>query len=199
MWRDALGRILPFVVAGGIYARLSHKASPHADEAGENAIRDVLLGLAIGVPMAAMATRFRALVAPKYRLPTARDQALQTAYYFAVNAPAEEIFWRGTVQPLAIRMLSHIPGMRSAARPLGWTLTTAAFGAYHRLGHWSWRAIAGVTAAGGLFGALALMRPRRSSLLLPVLVHGFATAGFLSWGDAALDLHRRWRLWQARP
>jgi hypothetical protein len=59
---------------------------------------------------------------------------------------------------------------------------------YHRLGNWSWRAIAGVTVAGGLFGGVFLATGKRRSLLLPTVMHGFMTAGFLSWGD--VFLHR---------
>jgi uncharacterized protein len=191
MWKDTLMRVLPFFAASGAYAWLKHDARQRDAEPTGSLSRDVLAGVALGLPMAAMAAGFRRWVAPRYRLPTPADQALQTAYYFAINAPAEELFWRGTVQTLAIDALARTPGLGRAARPLGWALATAAFGAYHRLGHWSWRAIGGVTLAGGFFGLLHLLRPRRGSLLLPTIVHGFATAGFLSWGDVLLDLLRR--------
>jgi hypothetical protein len=75
--------------------------------------------------------------------------------------------------------------VRRVAGLLGWAGVTAVFGAYHRLGGWSWRSIAGVTAAGGLFGALYAL-PKRRSILPAIIAHGFATAGFLNWGDTAL-------------
>jgi uncharacterized protein len=193
LWKDTLVRIVPFMAAGVLYTRLSDRTGQrdHRGQTGGGVAREVLAGVALGVPMAALAASFRAWVAPGYRLPTTADQALQTAYYFAINAPAEELFWRGTVQSATIRALRHAPRVGAAANPIGWALTTVAFGAYHRLGHWSWRAIGGVTLAGGLFGALHLAQPRRTSIVLPAIVHGFATAGFLSWGDVALDLKRR--------
>nr|MBF6592193.1 hypothetical protein [Ktedonobacterales bacterium] len=94
---------------------------------------------------------------------------------------------------LAIRGLGVVPWPRSVACLLGWAAVTAVFGAYHRLGGWSWRMIAGVTVAGGFFGLLYLLQPGRPSILLPIMVHAFATAGFLNWGDALLYWRRlRW-------
>jgi hypothetical protein len=76
--------------------------------------------------------------------------------------------------------------MRPLARLLGWAVATAGYGSYHRMGGWSWRSIAGVTAAGALFGWLYTGRRDNRSLLAAIIAHGCATAGFLSWGDAAL-------------
>src|SRR5262249_4620761 len=180
--------------AAAAYARFSGEGLRAIGLTGEDLGRDLLVGVGLGVPMLGVAIAFRAWDAPGYRLPTAADQALQSAFYFALNAPIEELFWRGTVQNLGIRALGAVPVAQPAAGLLGWALTTAIFGAYHRLGNWRWRSIAGVTVAGGLFGALYLLSPRRS-ILAPILVHGFATAGFLSWGDVALHhlTLRRWR------
>ncbi|MGH2487145.1 MAG: CPBP family intramembrane glutamic endopeptidase [Ktedonobacterales bacterium] len=186
LWKDTLGRVVPFALAGAWYLRRAHRKAPMAAPSPRDVAAELALGVAVGVPMAAVAGAFRSWVAPGYRLPTAADQALQTAFYFAVNAPAEEMFWRGMVQSAAINGLRRLPATRAAAPALGWAAATGAFGAYHRLGKWSWRAIAGVTVAGGLFGALYQMRPRSRRLLAPTIVHGFATAGFLSWGDAML-------------
>ncbi|HLJ81689.1 MAG TPA: CPBP family intramembrane glutamic endopeptidase, partial [Ktedonobacterales bacterium] len=116
----------------------------------------------------------------------------QTSFYFGLNAPAEELFWRGTVQALAEKGVARLPRMQMAAPWLAWLFATATFGVYHRLGNWSWRSIAGVTVAGGFFGALYQLQRRPRSLLAPVLVHGFATAGFLSWGDVYLHLLKRY-------
>jgi membrane protease YdiL (CAAX protease family) len=154
----------------------------------------VLVGSALGVPAAAAAIAFRRWVAPGYRLPTPADQAVQTTFYLGLNAPVEELFWRGTVQQLAIEGLRRVPWLRRGASGLGWAATTAVFGAYHRLGNWSWRSIAGVTAAGALFGGAFLATRERRSLLPAIIIHGFMTAGFLSWGDVALHLLRRRRV-----
>jgi uncharacterized protein len=194
MWKDILIRIVPFAAASGLYARsLRRRGISAGDLSGVG--RDVARGLAWGIPLALVSAIFRGWVAPGYRLPTPADQSLQTTYYFAINAPAEELFWRGTVQPLVIGGLTHVPAMKRAAGPLGWALTTLGFGLFHRLGRWSWPSIAGVTAAGGLFGALTLARPRdRHALLSTTIAHGFATAGFLSWGDFLLHVWTRRRL-----
>ncbi len=92
------------------------------------------------------------------------------------------------VQTLTISGLRRLRLRQRSATALGWALATTAFGMYHRLGNWSWSAVAGVTAAGGLFGAAFLATGKRRSLLLPTVMHGFMTAGFLSWGD--VFLHR---------
>lgn len=188
MWKDTAMRIVPFALAAGVYARLSGKGAQAIGVTHKGWRRDLTLGVALGIPMAAIAAVFRGWVSPHYRLPTPADQATQSVFYFAINAPAEELFWRGTVQTLAISGLRHIPGMRRGAPFWGWALITAIFGAYHRLGNWSWRAIAGVTVAGGFFGSLYLLPRKRQSILLPTIIHGFATAGFLSWGDVVLHL-----------
>lgn len=192
LWKDIAGRVLPFALAAAASARFSGEGVRGIGLTRDGMLRDVIVGNAVGIPAAAVAIAFRRWVAPGYRLPTPTDQALQTAFYFGLNAPVEELFWRGTVQRLAIAGLRRVPGAAHAAEALGWAATTAAFGAYHRLGRWSWRSIAGVTVAGGLFGALYL-RSRRRSLLPAIIVHGYMTAGFLSWGDLALHLLRRRR------
>jgi len=236
LWKDTLGRVLPFAAAAAIYARLTGQGAAGIGlprSTMRQLARDTALGVAVGVPLTGLSIAFRGWVAPRYRLPTPADQALQTAFYLAVNAPAEELFWRGFLQTVAIRSLGRLrrwlwrktPGgqARSGApvpsanlpvqedaeddeetRPgrlaeeavdvaLGWALTTAVFGAYHRLGGWSWRSIAGVTAAGGVFGAVYLAQRQRRSLLPSIIIHGLATAGFLSWGDAALHVMGRLR------
>ncbi len=193
MWKDSAGRILPFALAVVLYGRLNGAGARGLGLTRDGLLRDVIVGTLAGIPSAAIAIAFRRWVAPQYRLPTPADQALQTAFYLGLNAPVEELFWRGSVQSLTIAAVRRTPILRRAAAPIGWAVTTAAFGAYHRLGNWSWRSIAGVTAAGGLFGTLYL-RARRRSLLPAIIVHGYMTAGFLSWGDLALHLLRERRV-----
>ena len=201
-WKDTTMRVLPFAAAAGVYARLSGRGLAGIGLTGEGWRREALIGLAVGEPLAGLAAAFRRWVAPGYRLPTAADQAVQTLFYLAINAPGEEMFWRGTVQDMVVRGLRRAPRLhrlRPAAGLLGWALTTAAFGAYHRLGKWSWRSIAGVTFAGAIFGALyqwPLGGHRKPSILAATIAHGFATAGFLSWGDVSLYLRQR-RAWLA--
>jgi hypothetical protein len=186
LWKDTLGRVVPLTAGALAYAWLSDEGRSGMRPTTAGWTLDALLGVAIGVPLAGIAALYRAWVAPGYRLPTAPDQAIQTTFYLAVNAPAEELFWRGTVQSLAERLLRRVPALAPAAPPLGWAFATAAYAGYHRLGGWSWRSIAGVAAVGALFGALYQIRPGGRSLLAPTIAHGLATAGFLSWGDAFL-------------
>jgi membrane protease YdiL (CAAX protease family) len=185
-WKDTLGRVAPLTAAALLYARLSGEGLAGVGLNSERWRREVALGLAVGVPLAGLAAVFRGWVAPQYRLPTAADQALQTTFYLAVNAPGEELFWRGLVQSAATGACAAIPGLRPLAQFVGWAVATAGYGSYHRLGGWSWRSIAGVTAAGALFGWLYTGRPGNRSLVAAIIAHGFATAGFLSWGDVAL-------------
>src|SRR5487761_2003327 len=193
LWTDTLTRVTPFLVVAWAWARFSRGGARAVGLRRDALLEDTLLGLAIGLPLAQISALFRRWVSPGYRLPTRADHIFQSAYYFALKPPAEELFWRGVVQTLAIRGLRRIPGVRRLAGPLGWAGVTAIFGAYHRLGGWTWRSIAGVTAAGGLFGAL-YAAPRRKSLLPAIIAHGFATAGFLNWGDAALHARHLRRL-----
>jgi hypothetical protein len=198
LWPDTAFRLAPFGLATLIYARLWGGGAAGVGLTAAHLPRDLLLGAAIGIPLAGLAAAFRGWVAPGYRLPTGPDQALQTVFYLALNAPVEELFWRGMWQTLAVAGASALLGAGAPAGGLGWAATTAVFGAYHRLGGWSWRSIAGVTAAGGVFGLAYLLQPAPRSIWLPVAIHGLATAGFLSWGDVALH---RWagRKGRARP
>ena len=191
LWKDTLTRVAPFLLVSWLWARFARKGAGEAGLRSDDLLGDALLGVAIGLPLSHISAIFRRWVSPGYRLPTRSDHAMQTAYYFALNAPAEELFWRGIVQTLVIGGLRRTPGVRRVAGLLGWAGVAAGFGAFHRLGGWSWRAITGVTAVGGLFGALYAL-PKRKSLIAAVVAHGFATAGFLNWGDAALyALHMR--------
>lgn len=186
LWSDTAFRLVPFAGATAIYAALWGGGAAGVGLVAPNWPRDLLLGLAIGVPLAGAGAVFRRWVAPYYRLPTPADQAFQTAFYLVLNAPIEELFWRGTLQTLAIRGAALLVGVGALAGGIGWALTTLVFGAYHRLGNWSWRSIAGVTVAGGIFGLAYLLQPAPRDIWLPTIIHGLATAAFLSWGDAAL-------------
>ncbi len=188
LWPDTAFRLVPFAIATFIYAYFWGGGAAGVGLTAAHLPRDLLLGLAIGVPLAAISAVFRRWVAPGYRLPTAGDQALQTFFYIVMNAPVEELFWRGMLQTLAVRGMALALGPGALASGLGWAVTTAVFGVYHRAGNWSWRAIAGVTAAGGVFGLSYLLQPAPQSIWLPVVIHGLATSAFLSWGDVVLHV-----------
>jgi membrane protease YdiL (CAAX protease family) len=190
LWSDTAFRLVPFAVATFIYARFWGGGPAGVGLTGAFWPRDVLVGLLVGVPLAGCAAVFRGWVAPGYRLPTPADQAFQTVFYLVLNAPIEELFWRGMLQTVAVSAAALLVGAGALAGGLGWLVTTVVFGAYHRLGRWSWRSIAGVTAAGGVFGLAYLLQPAPRSIWLPTIIHGLATAAFLSWGDVALHWRR---------
>ena len=185
VWKDSLGRVAPLLLAAWAYERFTPWGKDDLGLRDAAPLTDLALGVVVGAPLSQIAIVFRRAVAPRFKLPTPADQAAQSAFYFLVNAPAEELFFRGVMQSLATRGLRKVPGLRRAAGPLGWAVASAVYGGYHRFGKWSWRSIAGVTAAGGLFGALFAL-PKRRSIWPAVIAHGFATAGFLSWADVAL-------------
>ena len=95
LWKDALGRVTPFLLAAGAYAVFSGRGVAALGLSAAEWWRPLGLGALVGIPMAGAAAGFRAWSAPGYRLPTLPDQVVQTAYYFLLNAPAEELFWRG--------------------------------------------------------------------------------------------------------
>ena len=186
LWKDTAGRVTPFFAASIAYGWWRHRQGEDPIFPKGSWLPEVLGGIALGIPLAGIAAVYREWTGPGYRLPTPADQAVQSAFYFLLNAPAEELFWRATVQDITVRMLGRVPGVKRHNALVSWALVTAAFGLYHRLGNWNWRSVAGVTAAGALFGALYQWR---RSVVMGTIMHGFATAGFLSWAD--VYIHRR--------
>jgi membrane protease YdiL (CAAX protease family) len=191
-WPDTLLRLVPFwavaLVAahfmGGLRA-VGLVAPP------QGWLAALALGTGVGAVMLVLAIGWRCVVAPRYRLPTGPDQALQSVFYLILNAPAEEVFWRGTVQTLAIRGIFALGLGHAWSAILGVALIATIFGAYHRLGGYPWKFNIAAMLAGALFGVLYVVLPG-PSIVVPAIVHGLTTAGYLSWGDAALHrLHLR--------
>jgi hypothetical protein len=183
LWPDVLLRIVPLTAIPLVYAALFHLPLALLGLSPGNWPRELLSGLAIGLAMATLAITYRILVVgPWFRRPTGADHVLQGIYYLGINAPAEELFFRG--------FLLTVVTQWSGWAGWGWLVSTAAYTLYHRLGNWNWRSIAGVGLAGILFSTLYLALPGPPSLLLVVLVHGFTTWGFLSLGDEVL--YQRW-------
>jgi len=100
------------------------------------------------------------------------DMGLQAGYY-VLNAPIEEVIFRGLLQG----------GLTAFAGPAAGILAgTAAYVLYHRLGGWAWIDVA-ATALVGVPVALAFwLLPGPPSLLGITLVHAGATCGFLGPG-----------------
>lgn len=183
-----LGMLAPFAVVVFLYARYFGGGPSGIGLTRAHLRRDLALGAAVGIPMAGLAAAFRRWAVPRYRVHTPADHALQTAFFMAVNAPVEELFWRGMIQTLAIQGMERVIGRGARARAAGWALTTLGFGAFHSIGgNWPWRAVLGATAGGGVFGLVYLLQPQPSSIVPSVLVHGFAGTGFFNGGDAILQ------------
>src|SRR5690349_12615136 len=140
----------------------------------QQAALQILLGLAIGIPFSLVAAAYRAIILPRYRLPTLGDHLLQSSYYLFINAPAEELLCRGLILTLVARW--------SGSLALGWLVSSVIYALYHRLGGWNWKSVAGVGAAGMLFSTLYVLQPEPRSILLPVVAHGLTTCAFLNVG-----------------
>src|SRR5258708_27711845 len=93
VWKDILGRLVPFAIASAVYARLSDEGPRALGLTREGLGREVALGAALGVPMLGTALVFRAWDAPRHRLPTGADQPPQTAFSFGSHAPIDDLVW----------------------------------------------------------------------------------------------------------
>lgn len=184
--------LAPFGAAAFVYARYVGGGRAGIGLTSAHLRRDLALGTAVGVPLAGVAAAFKGWAVPGYRAHTPADHALLTFFFMGVNAPVEELFWRGMLQKLAIQGAERVIGPGAWATASGWALTTLGFGAFHSIGgNWPWRAVLGATAGGGVFGLVYLLQPRPRSILPSILAHGLAGLGFFNLGDALL-------LWRAQ-
>lgn len=191
-WRwmrpDLLMRIIPMAALPFLYIAVFHLPLSFIGLSFHDVPQQLLVGLGVGVLMAAFSALYRMLiVGPWFRRPTPGDQILQSVFYLFINAPVEELFFRGFM----LEVITQWTGWLW----LGWLVSTAVYTLYHRLGKWNWRSVGGVGLAGLVFSLVYLWQPGPRSLLAVILVHGFATSGFLSWGDEAL--YQRWKRRQA--
>lgn len=151
-----------------------------------HSIRDLLVAVPLALAGFVVAAGFAEYLARRnhrWFVPDGRDLALQSVYYFALNAPIEEWFFRGFMQGGLSRWWN--------APVAAVAVTTAVFGAYHLLDRWGWRPVIGATAAGLALGLIYLWQPQPPSLLAPTLVHAAITCGFLSLGPYVIF---RWRV-----
>ena len=186
MWPDVLMRILPMGIAPFLYIAIFHLPLAFLGLTLNNAPQQLLIGLIVGVLMASFAASYRmVIVGPWFRWPTVSDHLLQGFYYLFINGPVEELFFRGFLLAAVTQWTGWIGW--------GWLVSVAAYTLYHRLGKWNWRSVGGVGLAGLVFSLLYVLQPTPRSLLAVIIVHGFTTAGFLSWGDEMM-----YRIWKHR-
>ncbi len=184
LWPDVLMRLLPMTIIPFLYIAISHLPFSFLGLTLHDIPQQLFIGLVVGIVMAAFATTYRILfVGPWFRWPTFSDHVLQGFYYLFINGPVEELFFRGFMWAAVTQWTGWIGW--------GWLTSTAAYILYHRLGKWSWRSIGGVALAGLVFSLLYLEQSSPPSLLAVIIVHGFTTAGFLSWGDEVM--YRQWK------
>ncbi|WP_376793703.1 CPBP family intramembrane glutamic endopeptidase [Thermogemmatispora sp.] len=180
LWPDVLIRVVPLTGIPLLWLVLWHRSPAELGLTLPPAPGTQLaLGLGLGSLMALLAMLYRALIVGRgFRRPSPGDHLLQAFYYLFINAPAEELFFRG--------FLLHLIWQWTGWPAWGWLVSTLVYTLYHRLGGWNWRSIAGVGLAGMVFSTLYLLQPAPPSLLSVILVHGLTTCGFLSWGDEFL-------------
>jgi membrane protease YdiL (CAAX protease family) len=187
-WRwlkiDFLTRVVPLAIVPLLYVALFHRSLVSIGLTIGNLPQHMLTGLLVGTLMAALAVLYRMyIVGPWFRRPTLPDHLFQACYYLCINAPVEELFFRGFL----LSMITQWTGWLG----WGWLVSTATYTLYHRLGKWSWRSVGGVGLAGIIFSLIYLLQPSPRSLLAVTIVHGLTTCGFLSWGSEAL--YQRWQ------
>jgi uncharacterized protein len=186
MWWDIPARLLPLALTPIAFLWLTHTAPSALGVSEAHLVRDLLLAVPTGLGGFVIAAAFADRLsrrAGRWFVPDRTDLILQTFYYVVLNAPVEEWFFRGFVQGMLIRWWQ--------TPLLGLFAATLVFGAYHFLGRWGWRPVAGATVAGLATGTLYLWQPSPPSLLLPVIVHACITCGFLSLGPYLLFEWRR--------
>jgi membrane protease YdiL (CAAX protease family) len=189
LWPDVLMRIVPMCIVPLIYIQVFHLPISFLGLTLTHVPLQIAVGLAVGIGMAAFAILYRAyVVGPWFRRPTLADQSLQTFFYLFINAPVEELFFRGFILAIVTQWTHSLF--------IGWLISTIVYTLYHRLGKWNWRSVGGVGLAGIVFSLVYLLLPGPHSLVAVVIVHAMTTSGFLSWGDEAL--YQRWKHRQAK-
>ncbi len=189
MWPDILMRILPMGAVPFLYIVFLHLPLSFLGLTLRDVPQQLLIGLIVGTAMAAFAATYRMLiVGPWFRWPTLNDHLFQGVFYLLINGPVEELFFRGFMLAAVTQWTGQLW--------LGWLVSTAAYTLYHRLGKWSWRSVGGVGLASLVFSLVYLAQPEPRSLLAVIIIHGFTTSGFLSWGDEVL--YRRWKYRQSK-
>ncbi len=185
---DVPARLLPLTAAPILYLWLRHQPASEFGLTLSHVGRDLLLAVPFSAIAFVVATAFHDYLSRRshqWFVPDQLDLLLQSAYYVVLNAPIEEWFFRGFLQGSLIRWWHWPAG--------GFLAATVIFGAYHFLGRWGWRQVAGATVAGFALGLIYVWQPAPASLLLPTIVHAAITCGFLSLGPYLIFAFRRSR------
>jgi len=186
LWPDVLMRIFPLLIVPLLYIAIFHLPLAFLGLTWGNVPLQLIIGIGLGIAMTIFAALYRmCIVGPWFRWPTVSDHILQGFYYLFINGPAEEFFFRGFLLAAVTQWTGWIGW--------GWVVSTATYTLYHRLGKWNWRSVGGVGLAALVFSTLYIAQPQPRSLLAVIIVHGFTTAGFLSWGDEIM-----YRLWKRK-
>ncbi len=177
-------RIIPMGTIPFLYIAFLHLPLSFLGLTLHDVPQQLVIGLLVGCGMAAFAATYRILVVgPWFRWPTLNDHLFQGFFYLFINGPVEELFFRGFVLAAVTQWTGWLW--------LGWLVSTATYTLYHRIGKWSWRSVGGVGLASLVFSLVYLAQPSPRSLLAVIIIHGFTTSGFLSWGDEVM--YRRWK------
>ncbi len=183
MWPDVYMRIIPMALVPFFYIFILHLPLSFLGLTLHDVPQQLAIGLLVGLLMAAFAAIYRMyVVGPWFRWPTLSDHFLQGFFYLFINGPVEELFFRGLILAAVAQWTGWIGW--------GWLVSTAAYTFYHKLGKWSWRSVGGVGLAALVFSTMYILQPSPRSLLAVIIVHGFTTSGFLSWGEL---MYRVWK------
>src|SRR5579885_1776421 len=157
LWPDVLMRILPLGVIPFLYIFIFHLPPSFLGLTLNNLREQIIVGIVVGIVMTAFATAYRMkIVGPWFRRPTPADQALQAFFYLIINAPVEELFFRGF-------LLAAVPQW-TGWLGWGWLVSTAFYTLYHRLGKCNWLSVGCVGLAGIVFSIVYLAQPQPYSL-----------------------------------
>jgi hypothetical protein len=96
MWPDLLMRIIPMAILPFLYIGIFQLPPAFLGLTTGNILQQTLLGGLIGSLMCLFAIGYRMyVVGPWFRRPTRNDHLLQSFFYLCINAPVEELFFRG--------------------------------------------------------------------------------------------------------
>jgi len=140
---------------------------------------DLALVLGSSLPVFLCCLLYRSRFWPVQHLASPGAHLVEDAYFLLFNSPAEELFFRGMLQTLAMQALPPL---------LGFTAVALVFGFYHRAAGFPLPFLILASAGGVLFGLLFLAS---SSILVPILVHFVADLALFNLGPTLLARQTR--------